>query len=109
MHHARWNPNGDRATLPDPVNFVIFGVSGAIFPQVKFVFAVQKHEKIGLVNVFMRAAGDTRLGHAKVGHGGPKAFRQGIVAVKLRQPAALILISVNLAKNNSRNLGMHRL
>lgn len=87
--------NGDKGWIfaSDVQNLVLFWLSFAVFPKVKFVGAVKKQKAVGLVVVLVRAAGNAGLRNAQIAHRRGKTFWQAIDAEKFNEPTPRILVS----------------
>lgn len=87
---ARRHENGHRVLFTDQVDFVAFGMAGAVLPKVKLVASAEENEEVGLVDMLMRTSRDAGMGDADVTHHGHSAVFDFVLAEDLGEPSARI-------------------
>ncbi len=93
MNNTGGDNDGDGIRFSNEKGLVPGGVSGAIFPESEFILAVNEAEKVGLIDVLVRAPGDAWMGDADVAHGGEGALGDFVGAKEFGEVATRIVVA----------------
>lgn len=93
MDNARGDNHRNRIRFTDQESLLPFRMSRAIFPQSKFVVAINEAKQIGLINMLVGTTGNAGVSDTDVSHGGQGAFRNLVGSKQLGEMPSRIVMA----------------